>query len=403
MNSKGMHLLLAGLAEREAAAVQMMLQSTWPACRCVLLPRQADFSMPVQDAAAQACTGVVLNLLGLGLLRHSAAAEEKLLAFLAGRSAVLLLHSGDSTWAAAALPTAPGQHLALLTPPCASAVLRQAMVDAGLCPVPGTAAAVLAPAQKAKPVLASSPSPQPKAALAAISSPSPSNYAHMGNGAFEQLERALPALQHCDWMRLLRKSLQAQGRSRFEIGPTSFVLDMRAGWLASALPTSALQKMWQTPHIMDSLRMQALAPDQLQPIAQRDFGPRLAKAQKPLDMVVWEMSREVLKTQPLHLEHDLLLRLRRYPNFTQLSGGTALDMQLATLCATAPRSLRQLLRLFAHAEQEVLRFAAQSVLAGLAVVAPASASGQAALKPLHTTPDVAAKRGFFKAFLSKLF
>ena len=409
MIKKRAGLLLAGLAEREAVAVQMMVQGAWPKSALVILPRREDFVMPPQDEAASACTGVVLNLLGLGLLRHGAQAQEKLLAFLAGRSAVLLLHSGDSTWAAAQLPREPGQKLVLLTPPCASAVLRQAILDAGIEPgIEGRADMAeknpkTATAEAAETVLAMGRPAGGSAATARSAVATRSGYSHMGNGALEQLEQALPALQDCDWMRLVRKSLQAQGRSRFEIGPTSFVLDMRAGWLASALPTSAMQKMWQTPQMMSSLRMQALAPDQLQPIAQRDFGTRLGKAQKPLDMVVWEMSCEALKPLALRLEHDLLLRLRRYPNFTQLGGGNALDMQLATLCATAPRSLRQLQGLFAHAEQEVLRFAAQSVLAGLVVVAPASASGAGALRPVVHTPEAVAKRGFFKAFLSKLF
>ena len=227
-----------------------------------------------------------------------------------------------------------------------------------------------------------------------------STYSHMGNGALDQLERVLPVLQACGWMRIVRQSVQAQGRSRFELGPTSFVLDMRAGWLASTLPTSAMQKMWQTPQMMSSLRMQALAQEQVQAIALRDFGERLGKLQKPLDMVVWELSREALKSLQLQLEHDLLLRLRRYPNFTHLGHSSALHMQLAALCAAAPRSLRQLQKLFAHAEQEVLRFAALCVLSGLAVVAPAAAGTNLALQG---TPETLAKRGFFKALLSKLF
>lgn len=393
-------LLLAGLAEREAAAVQMMVQGVWPDCSCVVLPRRADFAFPVQDAKALACAGVVVNLLGIGLLRHSAAAQEKLLDFLAGRSAVLLLHSGDSTWAAAQLPRGLGQHLALVTPPCSSTVLRQAIHDAGLFlakniaktdsnqPIAGAASSGISAFPQTHP-----------AALAAT-------YCHIGNGGLVQLERSLPALQACDWMRLVRQSVQAQGRNRFELGPTSFVLDMRAGWLASALPTSAMQKMWQTPQMISSLRMQALAQEQVQAIALRDFGERLGKVQKPLDMVVWEMSREALKPLQLQLEHDLLLRLRRYPNFTHLGSSSALDMQLAALCAVAPRSLRQLQNLFAHAEQEVLRFAALCVLSGLAVVAPAASLAHTAAGTkltLQDAPEAVAKRGFFKAFLSKLF
>ena len=387
-------LLLAGLAEREAAAVQMMVQGQWPNCTCVVLPRQADFALPPQDAQALACTGVVLNLLGIGLLRHSLAGQEKLLDFLAGRSAVLLLHSGDSTWAAAQLPKAPGQDLILLTPPCSSAVLRQAMHEARLCQA------------RPRPLAVQGGSGQSAAQPAAVRPAlvPTTTYTHIGNGALDQLEQAVPTLQACDWVRLVRQSLQAQGRSRFELGPTAFVVDMHAGWLASTLPISAMQKMWQTPQMMSSLRMQALAQEQVQAIALRDFGERLGKLQKPLDMVVWELSREALKSLQLQLEHDLLLRLRRYPNFTHLGHSSALHMQLAALCAAAPRSLRQLQKLFAHAEQEVLRFAALCVLSGLAFVTPAAGFASAAAAPaLSVTPETKAKQNFLSAFLRKLF
>ena len=79
-------------------------------------------------------------------------------------------------------------------------------------------------------------------------------------------------------------------------------------------------------------------------------------------------------------------------------------MQLAALCAAAPRSLRQLQKLFAHAEQEVLRFAALCVLSGLAFVTPAAGFASAAAAPaLSVTPETKAKQNFLSAFLRKLF
>ena len=106
------------------------------------------------------------------------------------------------------------------------------------------------------------------------------------------------------------------------------------------------------------------------------------------------------------------MRLRRYPNFTQIERISPLDMQLATLCALAPRSVRELQRLFAQGEQEVLRFVVLSVLSGLAVLAPAAplalapvgvSDGRARAEVRSTSEASLAKRSFFKALLGKLF
>ncbi|MFI0546864.1 MAG: hypothetical protein ACH34Y_08125 [Brachymonas sp.] len=262
-------LLLSGLTEREAAAVQMMVESTWRDWGCVVQLRQANFQMPQQDAAAQACAGLIVNLLGVGLLRHNALAQSQLCALLAGRSAVLLLHSGDNTWAAAQWQQAPGQTLIWLMPPCSSEALRTAIRQSGmlntrqlLAPAPAVPPSQATPQATAK---ATYPGARPPAA----SQPEPTqaattqhgHYQHMGNGALEQLERALPALQHSDWLRLIKKALDAGGRNRFQIGPTAFVMDMQAGWLASTLPSSALQKMLQTPQLLASVQIQRLSQD----------------------------------------------------------------------------------------------------------------------------------------------
>ena len=102
----------------------------------------------------------------------------------------------------------------------------------------------------------------------------------------------------------------------------------------------------------------------------------------------------------LHAESDLVFRLLRFPNFTQLEHVGPIDVQLAALCARAPRSIQDLQRTFAHHEQDVLRFVVLSILSGLAGVEP----GQPRLAPVvpeHAPP--AARRGFFKSLLNKLF
>lgn len=408
-------ILLAGLAEREAAAVQMIIAQAWPAWHSLVLPRRADFQIPVQDPQAQACSDLIVNLLGIGLLRHSPDAQSKLEQFLAGRSAVLLLHSGDQSWLGAAWNLAPGQKVHCLQPPCSSLALRQAIQACGM-----DAASPASQLERQTALQASPNHTEQKTAQRAkadghqarpnLASHGAKTYNHIGNGALAELERAIPALQQSPWLQLVKQILQTGRQSHFEIGPTHFVLDMQAGWLASALPSSALQKMLHTPQLLSQMQMQMqrLAAENTLALAEQSFGQRLAKAQKALDMVSWEVGSESLKNLPLALEHDLSLRLRRYPNFPLLTHAGPLDMQLASLCAQTPRSVAELLRCFAHEQQAVLRFAALSVISGLALVAPVHAAmPQAQLsqtaKPKTDSSAEKAKQGFFKALLNKLF
>jgi hypothetical protein len=78
-----------------------------------------------------------------------------------------------------------------------------------------------------------------------------------------------------------------------------------------------------------------------------------------------------------------------------------------------PQSISELLRAFPKHEQDVLRFVVLCVVSGLAKVIPggpvaagAVASPRAAQAPVAAAarkPEVAARRGFFKSLIDKLF
>ena len=133
-----------------------------------------------------------------------------------------------------------------------------------------------------------------------------------------------------------------------------------------------------------------------------------------LDVVLWELCRHTLGGTPLQLQGDAQFKLTRFPNFTQLGQVGALDVQLAALCVRGEQSVGKLLDLFTGQEDEVLRFVALSVLAGLGQLhapAPPSKSGGnsrfGALGP--SAPERAPtrghkeRRGFLRSLLDKLF
>ncbi|PAT40448.1 hypothetical protein [Vandammella animalimorsus] len=120
-------VLLAGLTDHEAAAIEIMVNMTWRDQRCITLRRDLSLSIPEQTVQAKACRYCVIDLFSLGLRKHSPDNEVLLLQFLAGRSAVLLVRGSGSGWFDALLPLQPGQHITCLSMPYTSIALRDAL------------------------------------------------------------------------------------------------------------------------------------------------------------------------------------------------------------------------------------------------------------------------------------
>ena len=212
-------------------------------------------------------------------------------------------------------------------------------------------------------------------------------------------------------------AIAAAGPKLLRIGPSSFVMDLHGGWLASGLPTAMLEKMLQTPHLVESIEVVPLELDQVEGAVREHFDGRFIRAQKPLDVINWELSSVALRDVVLKPGGDLTFQLRRFPNFTLLEQVGPLDVQLAAICSRMTQSLHDLLRAFPRHEQDVLRFAVLCVVSGLAVVVPPAArptfapANAAKQPPAATRPaaraiaqgDSAVRRGFFKSLLDKLF
>ena len=91
-------VLLAGLSDHDAAAMEILISTSWRQKRCVLLKRTADFTPPQQHAQAQQCVQVVADLGGMGLHQYSPENAQKLLDLLAGRPALLLTWKHGGGW-----------------------------------------------------------------------------------------------------------------------------------------------------------------------------------------------------------------------------------------------------------------------------------------------------------------
>lgn len=437
------NILLMGLTDHEAAAVEIMIGMNWRDHRCITLKRELSLAIPEQHAAARSCEACVLDLFGLGMRKYSPANATRLMEVMAGRPAVLLTWGDGGGWLEAKLPLAKGQHIGWVGIPYTSAGLRDAIKkvkEAAERMVPPAAAAVAAapaamPAwrrameladqlkRKAAPMRAraSAPMPLPKAQASSVSLAPPAtrmatDAVGLGKGALAALLQVFPLLRDQPLIGLTEKIIGHDGPMLLRIGTdAAFVTHTRAGWLASGLPVSALLKLLRTPRLVESVRAEPLDPDHVEETVRQRFDGKFHRAQKPLDVITWELVSDVMRDMKLQRQGDLTFQLRRFPNFPMLAGVGPLDVQLAAICARMPQSISELLRAFPKHEQDVLRFVVLCVVSGLAkvipggpvaagaVAPPRAAQAQAPVAAAARKPEVAARRGFFKSLMDKLF
>lgn len=436
------NILLMGLTDHEAAAVEIMIGMNWRDHRCITLKRELSLAIPEQHAAARSCEACVLDLFGLGMRKYSPANATRLMEVMAGRPAVLLTWGDGGGWLEAKLPLAKGQHIGWVGMPYTSAGLRDAIKkvkEAAERMVPPAAAAVAAapaamPAwrrameladqlkRKAAPMRAraSAPMPLPKAQASSVSLAPPAtrmatDAVGLGKGALAALLQVFPLLRDQPLIGLTEKIIGHDGPMLLRIGTdAAFVTHARAGWLASGLPVSALLKLLRTPRLVESVRAEPLDPDHVEETVRQRFDGKFHRAQKPLDVITWELVSDVMRDMKLQRQGDLTFQLRRFPNFPMLAGVGPLDVQLAAICARMPQSISELLRAFPKHEQDVLRFVVLCVVSGLAkvipggpvaagaVAPPRAAQAQAPVAAAARKPEVAARRGFFKSLMDKL-
>ena len=379
-------VLLAGLSDHDAAAMEILISSHWREKRCVWLKRKADFTLPTQSAQAAGCAKVVADLGGMGLHPYSAENAAKLKAFLAGRPALLLTWKNDGGWGqAAAMAAAPDQPLALLAAPYSSAQVKAALAELDAAPVGQPPRAALADRSKAA-------MPVEKSALAL---PAPA------------LLDVLPALKRSRFVRLVEQLPAAGGVQVLHIGATELLVHPTEAWVGASVPVSALLRALGSSSQLETARLEPLSGLVAAQIEQHITSGKGQRYMLALDVVLWDLCSRALEDVEMQLQGGAMFKLGRFPNFTLLGQVGALDIQLAALCIRQAQSVRALQRLFPKQEGQVLRFVALAVLTGLGQLQtpPLDLSAGAAGKPVKTehTREHKEQRGFLRSLLDKLF
>ena len=430
-------ILLAGLTEQEAAALEILVGMHWRDRKVVTLKRSLSLSIPDQTSAARACDVCVVDLFGFGMRRHAPEQEERLMEFLDGRSAVLLAWGTGGGWFEAEPQTAPGQQLECIKVPYTSVSIRSALnailtgerktgrsrtASAAAMPAPRKPAAAVeddAPPPAARSMRRftveddAPPPPAPRSMrrfTVEDVEPAPEKQAEEvvmeagSAGALQALNAAFPQLTSMPLIKLVGKITQPG--SAFLVhasGDPMIISNAEQGTAASPSTGAALLKSLHTPEVQASLRLRPIALDKFEE-SQRKYIRTPLRQQKSLDVFAWELAETALHDVKLLRRTDISLRLKRMPNFTLMGGGNAMDVQLAAICIRTPQSASFLAKSFPRNEEQVDRFIALAVLSGLAEVTQALPVQPKKVVLAAPRPAAApAPKGFFRALLSKLF
>ncbi len=404
-----MKVLFAGMADRIAAALDILIHMSWKDALCVHLPRNPSLSVPPQTAEALLCDLCVVDLFGLGLRKYGGDSENKLLKLLNGRPAVVLLWGSDGGgWPLTGLPLAPGQSLIWMRVPYSAQDMRDALARLrtqlpaepaapaalleGVTTQPLTSIGVLPAALQPAPRLVSAggmtleldldlSDPEelaPPGATSALpgelpSAPSAPELALRGEPACAALAQTFPELaRHTLWL-WIGQVLSRQSSCALVVdGRTELLLHPQEGWLMAYSPWELVQQWLLRPQSAAQLNLGAASAQDLMPGAP----PAEASCQQPvaLDVFLWRLVSPMLQGLSLVPAQDLRFALHRFPNFTQLEEAPALHLQLAAICVRQPRSVAELHRAFdkQHAE-DISRFVVLALASGLASVLPQAA------------------------------
>ena len=220
------------------------------------------------------------------------------------------------------------------------------------------------------------------------------------DGAFALLDPLIPDFPV--W-RVLRTVLNAPHRVQLlSVGPLAFLFDRVSGRVTGSTPASTLVKVLNTTDLHARVVVEPVAEEYRTNVITKRFPAASRPVRMSLDAMIWDMVGEAFDAREAHPAPGgtrLLMQLRNFPNFNQLHRVGPLDVQLASITSSAPRSLEQLLGLFPAHHHDVMRFFLQSALSGLAVVKP-DGGGQAVASVRKSDES---RRGFFRSLLDKLF
>jgi len=403
-------VLLAGLATRDAAAMDILIGMTWRNLECITLERQLSSSMtldlPAQDAAARACRICVVDLAGLGLRNYSARAESRLLEFLAERPAVLLFRGDGNGWLDSTLARSSSALHEFVSVPYKTSAIRKALDSARAAAGIGNRSDSQQYRTKAaRPETVSAPAWKRALAFKSTRDKSDARLTPLDKSGLEPVFQTFPELRDQRQLRFISQLLLSSDAQLLKVGKViKILLHPAEGWLATTQSLAKLRRLQNHPVVATSVETSPVPNDQVESVARECFGKDYPRFQLPLDLVVWELASEAVSELNLTRYNNIGFQLTCLPNLAHIEQVRPIDIQLSVICARVPQTIDSLISAFDRNKPDVLRFVALSLAAGLARTWPAG--GQEALNGVATPKAGPAKssdqHGFFRSLLDKL-
>lgn len=295
-------MTLAGLPQREAVAMEMLVDKALPGWRCSAVAAGRRVPLPMSDL-------FVVDLAGRGLARWTQEVQSELLTALNGTPAVLVMPAFDQSWLSFDRQQAGSQTLVLLHKPYGMQDMQLALKRAAPPPTARPALAqkppVPAPAPVPVPVKQQVPAaPMVRAPVAPVGLvtpatpttptslliPSPAAPAEpVGSMTVDQFQAWLGTLTDADSSLLWRKVGTALVRRQpFEVRlsvVTRWICDPVGQWVASNMPASVLAQLCQSDALAASIDMDAIDGDALERVQ------RLGLSSEPLGPFLWRLTR----------------------------------------------------------------------------------------------------------------
>lgn len=438
-------VLLAGLSDPEAAAVEIMIGRRWPMLHSYKLRRLPRLGIPEQGDIARGCSSCIVDLFSFGLRVHNEETEAKLLSFLEGRPALLILRGEEDAWSQAEMIASKAQPIRVIRAPYSSAQLLGELVhlleaDGRLREPLGSSlprssqrngamlsGVALGVGRPENPQTAVTPAWQralelaeqikkhsngaaPVTGLAAVGGLRRVPGVDLRGGALRELTDVFPGLRTREIVTLVERLLVVEEAMLLQFNrDVGFVGSITQGWLASGIAYPILLKTLAASDTLHQMDIRPVSIAEAEESLRTRFGSIERRLQHPLDTLTWDLAAMRLTDFLYQPKSNLVFQLRRFPNFPRLIAVGALDFQLAALCARAPQSISGLATRFPDHHQDICRFATLAIISGLAwVVSPSFAGAQSSAIGVHgagmrSDAETVARRGFFKSLLDKLF
>src|SRR5690625_1541557 len=264
-------VLIAGLVQRETAAVEILVGMTWPGVSCFTLPRCLTLAVPHQNRTARSCCCCIIDVAGFGMRHHSIDAQERLIEFIDGRPALLVLRGahGQRWVSLCRAPETTG--LSYIRAPYTPAELRHALGRLLDATEPG------------------SPAPNESAPAAPV-------LPHTSQ-RLKSLYHLFPGLAAQPSFQLVHHLGQVSDDSLVRLGHDAILLiDLQQGWLASSRKLNQLTEMQKTLQRRQITTLK-LSRVQMKTAFADNIKDRRDKTVLPLDQALRELAGDAL-------EHD---------------------------------------------------------------------------------------------------